>query len=129
VWLEHQAGWDQKLPPVKIDVLFVGMRVRDFAASNAYRRLFARPADVVAHDEEVMWQLTGGAWLYIVREDDPGGGLAALAVADLEATVAALAGRGIVTGPIEPQGDAARKAIVVDPDGNTLALIEVTGGA
>ncbi|MFL5797642.1 MAG: VOC family protein [Actinomycetota bacterium] len=50
-------------------------------------------------------------------------------VADLDATVAELAGRGIVAGPIEPQGDASRKSIVVDPDGNTLALIEVTGGA
>jgi glyoxylase I family protein len=115
---------------MKVDVLFVGMRVRDFAVANAwYQRFFARPADIVAHDEEVMWQLTGGGWLYIVREGDPGGGLAAMAVADLEATVAELAARDIIAGPIEQQNDAARKAIVVDPDGNTLALIEVTGGA
>jgi predicted enzyme related to lactoylglutathione lyase len=113
---------------LKVDVLFVGMRVRDFAVANEwYRRFFARPADIVAHDEEVMWQLIGEGWLYIVREDDPGGGLAALAVADLDATVAELAGRGIVAGPIEPQGDAGRKAIVADPDGNKLALIGVGG--
>ncbi len=115
---------------MKVDVLFVGMRVRDFAVANDwYQRFFARPADIVADDEEVMWQLTGGGWLYIVREGDSGSGLAALAVADLESTVAELAAHGIVAGPIEPQGDAARKAIVVDPDGNMLALIEVTGGA
>jgi predicted enzyme related to lactoylglutathione lyase len=115
---------------MEVDVLFVGMRVRDFAVANEwYQRFFARAADIVAQDEEVMWQLTGGGWLYIVREGDPGGGLAALAVADLEATVAELAARGIVAGPIEPQGDAGRKAIVVDPDGNTLAVIEVTRGA
>ena len=52
-----------------------------------------------------------------------------LAVADLDATLAELAGRGIAAGPIEPQGDAARKAIVVDPDGNALPLIEVDTGA
>jgi len=105
------------------------MRVHDFAVAKAwYERLFARPADVVAHDEEVMWQLTDGGWLYIVREGDPGGGLAALAVDDLEATVAELASRGIVVGPIEPESDGGRKAIVLDPDGNTLALLDVTGG-
>jgi hypothetical protein len=32
-------------------------------------------------------------------------------------------------GPIEPAGPAGRKAIVVDPDGNTLSLIEVAAGA
>jgi hypothetical protein len=112
---------------MKVDVLFVGMRVGDFAVANEwYRRFFDRPADIVAHEEEVMWQLSDGGWLYIVREDGPGGGLAALAVTDLEATVGELARRSIAAGPIEPQGDDARKAIVVDPDGNTLALIEVT---
>ena len=115
---------------MNVDVLFVGMRVGDFAvAKEWYQTFFARPADIVAHPEEVMWHLTDGGWLYIVRESNPGGGLAALAVADLEATVTGLAARGIIADPIEPEGDAARKAIVVDPDGNTLALIEVTGGA
>ncbi len=113
---------------MKVDVLFVGMRVHDFAVANAwYEQFFARPADIVAHDEEVLWQLTDGGWLYIVREDEAGGGLAALAVTDLDTTVMELAERSIVAGPIEPEGDAGRKAIVVDPDGNTLALIEVIG--
>lgn len=31
-------------------------------------------------------------------------------------------------GPIEQVGDAGRKAVVIDPDGNSIALIEVTGG-
>jgi glyoxylase I family protein len=113
---------------MKVDVLFVGMRVRDFAMANAwYQRFFARPADIVADDEEVMWQLTDGGWLYIVREGDPGGGLAALAVPDLEAAVAELAARDVVAGPIESEDDAGRKSIVIDPDGNSLALVEVTG--
>ena len=113
-----------------MNVLFVGMRVRDFAVANAwYERFFARPADIVAHEEEVLWQLSDGGWFYIVREDGAGGGLAALVVADLDATVAELAERGIAAGSKTPEGDAGWKAVVVDPDGNTLALIEVTGDA
>ena len=83
----------------------------------------------MAHEEEVLWQLTDGGWLYIVRDDEASGGLAALAVADLDAAVTDLAARGIVAGPIQPEGDAGRKATVADPDGNTLALIEVAGGS
>ena len=118
------------MAPMRVNELFVGMRVRAFASANAwYERFFDRPADIVAHDEEVMWQLTDGGWFYIVREGEPGGELAALAVTDLKATVAELAARGIVAGPIEPEGDGAWKALVADPDGNTLALLEVPGGA
>lgn len=42
-----------------VDVLFAGIRVSDFeAAQTWYERFFARPADVVAHENEVMWQVT-----------------------------------------------------------------------
>ena len=36
--------------------------------SREYARFFARPPDVVAHDEEVMCQATQRGWLYIVRD-------------------------------------------------------------
>jgi predicted enzyme related to lactoylglutathione lyase len=49
----------------------------------------------------------------------------AMTVSDIEAAASALAARGTVTGPFEPEGDAGRKAVVRDPDGNAIELIEV----
>ena len=46
-------------------------------------------------------------------------------VADLDAAVADLAGRGIAGGPVHPEGDGARKASFTDPDGNEVSLIAV----
>lgn len=110
-----------------VDVLFAGIAVSDFTAAQAwYERFFARPADVVAHESEVMWRVADRGWLYIVRDEDhAGGGIVAMAVPDIERAVSALAARGVTTGPIEPQGNAGRKAVALDPDGNSIAIIEV----
>lgn len=111
-----------------VDVFFVGLAVRDFdTAREWYERFFDRPADVVAHDTEVMWQVTDRGWLYILRDDlRAGNGIVSLAVHDIEAAAAALAARDVDIGPIVPEGDAGHKAIAVDPDGNSIALLEVT---
>ena len=54
---------------VDADVLFASLPVKDFPSARAwYERFFGRPADVVAHDHEVMWRVTDGAWLYIVLD-------------------------------------------------------------
>jgi catechol 2,3-dioxygenase-like lactoylglutathione lyase family enzyme len=92
-----------------------------------YEHFFARPPDV-AHDEEVMWKVTEGGWLYIVRNaDHAGNSIVAMAVPDIEAVVAVLEARGVTVGPIEREGDAGRKTVVFDPDGNSIAIIEVAG--
>ena len=110
-----------------VDVLFVGVAVSDFNAAQAwYERFFARPPDVVAHETEVMWQIAERAWLYIVRDTERAGNcLVAMAVPDIDAAVAAMHARGVSTGPIHPEGDSGRKAVAVDPDGNSIAIIEV----
>jgi hypothetical protein len=46
-------------------------------------------------------------------------------VADLDGAVADLARRGIEGGPVHPEGDGARKASFIDPDGNEVSLIDV----
>src|SRR5215468_1731998 len=131
----RRAGWHPGGRPcqagvMNADVLFVGVAVSDFRAAQAwYERFFARPADVVAHEEEVMWQVTERGWLYIVRDADHAGhGIVTMAVPDIEGAASALRARGVPAGPIEPEGDAGRKAVVLDPDGNSIAIIEVTGG-
>jgi predicted enzyme related to lactoylglutathione lyase len=113
---------------VDVAVLFAGIAVNDFAIARPwYERFFARPADIVAHEREVMWRLTDGGWFYITRDATRAGrSFCALAVSDIEAVTSALWARGIRPGPIEWEGDAGRKAVVVDPDGNSIAIIEVS---
>jgi predicted enzyme related to lactoylglutathione lyase len=109
------------------DVLFAGVAVADFpAAVTWYENLFGRPADMVVKDDEVMWRIAEAAWLYLVEDRHRAGhALVALAVADLEQTLGQMASRGIDVPPIETIGEAGRKASVADPEGNTIALIEV----
>ena len=108
------------------ETLFAGVAVADFqAAQGWYERFFDRPADVVAHDTEVMWQKTATGWIYIVRDPEHAGhSLSAIAVPDIEVAIAALHERGIARGPIEQQSANTRKAVVVDPDGNSIGIIE-----
>lgn len=114
-----------------LDVLFSGVPVNDFNESQVwYARFFGRAADVVAHDAEVMWRVSDGGWLYILRgEVRAGQGIVSLAVSDIAAAMLALEGRGIAAGPIKPDGDAGRKAVVLDPDGNSIWIIQVAAGA
>lgn len=113
-----------------VDVLFASMAVSDFeTALRWYERFFGRPADIVAHQHEVMWRVTQQGWLYIVQDRGRAGhSVATMAVPDIEEAAVMLDERGIAIGPIEAEGDAGRKALVVDPDGNSIAVIEVAPG-
>jgi catechol 2,3-dioxygenase-like lactoylglutathione lyase family enzyme len=113
-----------------VEVLFAGIAVSDFKSARAwYERFFGQVPDLVAHDEEVMWQVTGAGWLYIVRDTQhAGNGIVATAVSDIEEATSVLDARGVAIGPIEQEGEAGLKAFVRDPDGNSIAIIEVAGG-
>lgn len=115
---------------MRADVLFAGVAVGDFATARSwYERFFGRAPDVVAHGEEVMWQVADAGWLYIVHDArHAGDSIVAMAVPDIEAAISTLESRGVAPGPIEREGDAGRKALVRDPDGNSIAIIEVTPG-
>ena len=98
---------------------------RDRAAAF-YAVVFGRPADLWPNDREAMWLLTGGGSLYLLADPARAGhGTAAVAVDDLAATVDALVGRALEVGPIEPVGEAGHKAVVTDPDGNELSLLQL----
>lgn len=114
-----------------VNVLFAGIPVDDFEAARSwYERFFARPPDVVAHENEVLWRCADAGWVYVVRDPDhAGNSIIAMAVSDLREAISALAARGVTAGPIEPDGDGARKAVVLDPDGNSISIIEVTAAA
>jgi predicted enzyme related to lactoylglutathione lyase len=113
-----------------VDVLFVGVPVRALSdAQPWYESLFGRAPDIVPNDQEVMWKVVEDGWLYVV-EDAPRAGrsLIALAVADLDDAVAEVAGRGLRPDSVEQVGDAGRKAIFTDPDGNSVSMLDVGGG-
>jgi len=112
---------------VSMDVLFAGVPVAGFAAAvDWYTQLFGRPADIVAHDTEVMWRVVGDGWIYVVEDADRAGrALVTIAVPDLEAAVDDVRARGIDPTPIEPVGASGLKSTMADPDGNTISLIEV----
>ena len=111
-----------------MDLLFAGLAVADFPrALEWYARFFGRDPDVVMHDREVMWRVAGSGWLYVVEDAARAGrGLVAISVSDLVEEVARLAAQGIDDGGIRSEGDAAQKAVVTDPEGNVIALLEVT---
>jgi len=112
---------------MSMEVLFAGVRVRELGtATEWYSRLFGRGPDIVPNEDEVMWRVTDGAWLYLIR-DAPraGNSLVTISVSDLEAATAELADRNIKLGPIAAVGDAALKARGQDPEGNSVDLIQV----
>jgi predicted enzyme related to lactoylglutathione lyase len=113
-----------------MDVLFAGISVGEFeGAAKWYERLLGRPADIVAHDTQVMWRIAGQAWLYIVAEPARAGyAVAGIAVSDLDETLAQIERRGLAPQSTETVGDAGRKASFVDPDGNTISFLQVVGG-
>jgi len=110
-----------------VEVAFVAVPVSDLdTGRDFFERLLGRPVDIVPNEREVMWRLADAAWLYVVVDTARAGhGLAALSVGDLDATLAELDARGIRPTFLEAVGDGARKATVRDPDGNTVAIIQV----
>ena len=113
--------------PMDVEVAFTGVAVSDLAAGrDFFERLFGKPPDVLVNENEVMWRVNESAWLYAVVDPARAGlALAALSVADLDAALDELASRGLQPSKLEEHEGGARKAIFLDPDGNTAALIGV----
>ncbi|HEX6919276.1 MAG TPA: VOC family protein [Actinomycetes bacterium] len=109
------------------ELLFAGVPVADFAAAVAwYGRLFGRPADVVVAEAEVMWRVAPTGWVYVIADAGHAGhALVTISVSDLDEAIAELNARGITPNAVEVIDGAGRKAPVTDPDGNTIAFIEV----
>jgi hypothetical protein len=87
---------------MSMEVLFAGIRVRELApATDWYSRLFGREADIVPNDQEVMWRVSDGGWVYVIEDPSRAGrSLVTIAVSDIDTEVADLAGRNISMGPI-----------------------------
>ena len=111
---------------VDVEIAFTGVPVTDLSSGrDFFERIFGRAADVEVAVDEVMWRVAETAWLYVVVDTArAGNGLVALSVSDLDAVLAELSGRGITPARVEAVGGG-RKATVLDPDGNTVAIMQV----
>jgi catechol 2,3-dioxygenase-like lactoylglutathione lyase family enzyme len=105
--------------------LFAGVPVRDRDAAFAwYERLLGAPPDLRPHDDEAVWRVAGG-WIYVVVDAARAGrALVTVLVDDLDGHLAQLAGRGLAAARVETYGSGARKAVLVDPDGNEIGFGE-----
>jgi catechol 2,3-dioxygenase-like lactoylglutathione lyase family enzyme len=110
-------------------ILFAGVAVaRLDAALEWYERLLGRPPDMRPHEREAVWQVTETGWIYVVADEARAGkGLVTVMVDDLEADLAAIAQRGIVTGPVETAPGLYKKTVVEDPEGNLIQLGQALG--
>ncbi|HEY2557901.1 MAG TPA: hypothetical protein VGI08_12395 [Diaminobutyricibacter sp.] len=109
------------------EVLFAGVPVADLDRARPwYESLFGRAADIVPNEQEVMWKVVDGGWLYVVEDAErAGGGVVTVSFSSLDDAVAGVTQRGLRPGPIQDVADAGRKAILTDPDGNVVSMIEV----
>ena len=109
-----------------IKYVFAGIGVADYDPALAwYTRFFGRSPDVIVTENEAMWQVTETGWIYVVGDSNRAGkALLTLLVDDLEGCVAELGERGLAPGTIETVPGLYRKAVISDPEGNMISLVE-----
>src|SRR5262245_6632155 len=94
-------------------------------AAGWYERLLGRPADARPMAGLADWHVSDDAWVSVfVDPARAGSTLLNLAVDDLEAHAAELAGRGIVLGERTVTAKGAKFASATDPDGNRVTILE-----
>ncbi len=111
----------------KNQLLFAGIAVSDYEKARAwYTRFFGREPDViVTENEESMWQVAEGGWIYIIADPAQAGkALLMLMVDDLAQTLAELKKRGLTPTALETEPGHS-KAVFTDPDGNMPSLGQV----
>jgi predicted enzyme related to lactoylglutathione lyase len=109
--------------------LFAGIPTAGYdRALPWYERLMGRAPDILPMDGEAMWNATDTGSIYLVADAArAGGGTVTVAVSDLDALLADLAGRGIEPAALETL-PAGRKATVIDPEGNWIAFVQLNRG-
>jgi catechol 2,3-dioxygenase-like lactoylglutathione lyase family enzyme len=110
---------------MRVDVVFACLAVAELdPALSWYERLLGRVPDLIPNAQEAAWQLAPGGWIYVVCDPPRAGhSVVTLIVGDLDRLLADLGGRGIACGRVEHL-EAARKAYIVDPAGNTIAFAQ-----
>jgi len=109
---------------VPVTEVFAAITVRDRdAAIEFYERLLGAPPTMLPNDDEAAWQLTGGGWLYVLRDADRAGrAVVTLLVDDFDERLAAAMSAGIELGPVETVAGSVRTTWITDPEGNRIQI-------
>jgi catechol 2,3-dioxygenase-like lactoylglutathione lyase family enzyme len=104
--------------------LFAGIPVSDWAAAlDWYERLLGAPPSFLPNDVEAVWDVADHGYVYIeLKPGHAGHAMHTLFVDDLDARVAAIAGRGIEPTMRETYENGVRKVTYRDADGNEIGL-------
>jgi catechol 2,3-dioxygenase-like lactoylglutathione lyase family enzyme len=104
--------------------LFAGLRVRDLRTARAwYERLLGGEPSFLPNAAEAVWTLAEHRHVYLVEHPDGAGhGALTLFVDDLDARLAAVAGRGLEPDKRETYDNGVRKVVFHDPDGNEIGF-------
>jgi catechol 2,3-dioxygenase-like lactoylglutathione lyase family enzyme len=107
--------------------LFAVSRVSDYdAALRWYQQLMGAEPSFLPNDVEAVWDVADHGYVYIeLKPGHAGHAMHTLFVDDLDARVAAIAGRGIEPAMRETYENGVRKVTYRDPDGNEIGF----GGA
>ncbi|HXY16910.1 MAG TPA: hypothetical protein VEH79_01920 [Gaiellaceae bacterium] len=108
-----------------ITYTFAGLPVAEYgAAYEWYVRLLGRAADMFPHDTEAVWRLTPNGAIYVVQDPErAGSGLLTMALDNLDGYERRLREAGLAYAELAA-GDAPRRLVVTDPDGNTLTFFQ-----
>lgn len=114
---------------LKINYLFAGVPVADYAAAHAwYVRFFGREPDLIVSENESMWQVANVGAVYLVGDAERAGrALVTLAVDDLEELVARFTEQGLAMQLVDVSPDSPKRMVVTDLDGNQFTLFENSG--
>ncbi len=107
---------------------FTSVAVADLhSALEWYECFMGRQPDMIPNDNEVVWQLSGKAWLYVIGDAQRAGKtLITLIVDDLDGHVVEFNERGISFEFVEKDSKIYRRVAVTDPEGNTYQFTELT---
>ena len=108
-----------------IENAIASMAVKDLLASAKwYEQLFGRAADSKPMPEVQEWKFGRGGWLQVYQLPERAGtGSCTLAVSDFDAEVGKLDAMGVDTTQ-RSAGSQTRIVMIVDPDGNHIALAQ-----
>lgn len=102
--------------------LFSVVPISDRERSVAwFRALFDHDPDEIAGDE-IMWQVSETAWLVITDQEPPGGARLTLAVEGFTEVLDRMRRHGAVCEPVEQYANGVQHVVLIDPDGNRVAL-------
>ena len=110
---------------MSIDNAIASVAVKDLkSAVQWYQSLFGRRADSTPMPEVAEWEFPRGGWLQVYELPDRAGNCSfTLAVSDIEEIVAHVKRLGVDTSQ-RSAGEQVKTLMIVDPDGNHIALAE-----